>query len=225
MGAGPSLEKQEAEALHQKTGLSVEQIDDLHQKWVKINKEQGPITDRQKIAQTAKEMGLFDLSGRIGGNLVADDAEKSKYYGEIMLRVLDTSGDHLLSFEEMITGFAILSKGTPVERAKLIFKMYDKDGDGFVSRTELLQDALVFHRAVAFAAMSYIGWILSPVFSREEFQKGLDSTFDENDVGVRALIETCFELADSNHDGKISEEEFIKTITTPNFDERWKKTV
>jgi len=93
--------------------------------------------------------------------------------------IFDTDGDHLVSFEEFITGLAIFCvKGNEDAKLRFAFKVYDMDGDGFISNGELYQ---VLHKMVG------------ANLTEAQLQQIVDKTIME---------------ADTDKDGKISFPEF-----------------
>ncbi|KAJ2706450.1 hypothetical protein FB645_001595 [Coemansia sp. IMI 203386] len=49
----------------------------------------------------------------------------------------DEDGDDVLTFEEMARGFSVYNKGTVAEKAPGVFRAYDVDNDGKISRDDL----------------------------------------------------------------------------------------
>jgi len=50
----------------------------------------------------------------------------------------DTTRDGIIDFCEFMTSLIVMSRGTATEKLESTFRMYDLDGAGFVSETELL---------------------------------------------------------------------------------------
>ena len=54
-----------------------------------------------------------------------------------MFRMYDTNQDGVVSMEEFLIVFQVLSGGTPEENLKRIFRIFDADNDGLISKPEL----------------------------------------------------------------------------------------
>ncbi|XP_075715914.1 guanylyl cyclase inhibitory protein-like [Rhinoderma darwinii] len=63
---------------------------------------------------------------------------ESSEYAEQIFRTLDNNGDGIVDFREYVTAISMLAHGTPEDKLKWSFKLYDKDRDGAISRSEML---------------------------------------------------------------------------------------
>ena len=54
-----------------------------------------------------------------------------------MFRMYDTNQDGIISMEEFLIVFHVLSGGTPEENLKRIFRIFDIDNDGLISKSEM----------------------------------------------------------------------------------------
>ncbi|XP_020335449.1 guanylyl cyclase inhibitory protein [Oncorhynchus kisutch] len=64
---------------------------------------------------------------------------ESAEYAEQIFRTLDNNGDGVVDFREYVKAISMLIEGTPVEKLRWSFKLYDKDKDGAISRREMLE--------------------------------------------------------------------------------------
>ncbi|XP_072256227.1 guanylyl cyclase inhibitory protein [Pyxicephalus adspersus] len=64
--------------------------------------------------------------------------KESSEYAEQIFRALDTNGDGIVDFREYVTAISMLAHGTPEEKLRWSFNLYDKDKDGAITRTEML---------------------------------------------------------------------------------------
>ncbi|XP_028814556.1 guanylyl cyclase inhibitory protein isoform X1 [Denticeps clupeoides] len=64
---------------------------------------------------------------------------ESSEYAEQIFRTLDNNGDGVVDFREYVTAISMLTEGSPVEKLRWSFKLYDKDKDGAISRDEMLE--------------------------------------------------------------------------------------
>eukprot|EP00091_Calanus_sinicus_P020507 TRINITY_DN5637_c0_g1_i4.p1 TRINITY_DN5637_c0_g1~~TRINITY_DN5637_c0_g1_i4.p1 ORF type:complete len:113 (-),score=49.01 TRINITY_DN5637_c0_g1_i4:69-407(-) len=103
---------------------------------------------------------------------------------EMLIKMTSVGGDNKLKIEEVIkmfTGDKEKKKGTR-ETMGDMFRMYDVDGDGFISKKELAK-----------------------------FMKISDNYDDENaDFGTKLAVEMIMMMIDQDEDGKLNYEEFCK---------------
>ncbi|CAG8495885.1 10396_t:CDS:2 [Acaulospora colombiana] len=58
---------------------------------------------------------------------------------ERIFQFFDQDGDDIINFNELVVGLSILCKGNLEEKIEYVFRGYDLNGDGFISRDELQQ--------------------------------------------------------------------------------------
>ncbi|XP_067856114.1 guanylyl cyclase inhibitory protein [Heptranchias perlo] len=63
----------------------------------------------------------------------------SSEYAEQIFRTLDDNRDGAVDYQEYVTAVSLLIQGTPEEKLRWSFKLYDKDKDGAISRSEMLE--------------------------------------------------------------------------------------
>ncbi|XP_072566452.1 guanylyl cyclase inhibitory protein [Paramormyrops kingsleyae] len=64
---------------------------------------------------------------------------ESAEYAEQIFRTLDNNEDGVVDFREYVTAISMLTKGSPVEKLRWSFMLYDKDKDGSITREEMLE--------------------------------------------------------------------------------------
>ena len=101
-----------------------------------------------------------------------------------IFRLFDRDGNGTIDFKEFMIVLYVMSNGTPEENLRQIFKVFDLDGDGCISREEMIK---ICHD-------------LSYLITIKDNPKGLNS----DSLGAMA-----FKEMDTNHDGWITETEFI----------------
>lgn len=62
----------------------------------------------------------------------------TRRFSEILFRTINISGSNTVDFDELLIAFSILTKGSNFERLRWIFRFYDNDSDGVVSKTEMM---------------------------------------------------------------------------------------
>ncbi len=98
----------------------------------------------------------------------------------------DSDNDGYISREEWIYGLSVFLKGTEDERVHYCFDIYDLNNDGFISREEMLN-------------------MLKTALGRH----GLD---EDQDEGVKDLIEMTLRKMDVDKDGRVSLDDWKATI-------------
>ncbi|MGH0116494.1 UNVERIFIED_CONTAM: hypothetical protein FKN15_009627 [Acipenser sinensis] len=65
--------------------------------------------------------------------------KESSEYAEQIFRTLDNNGDGIVDFREYVTAISLLIQGSPEEKLRWSFKLCDKDKDGAITRSEMLE--------------------------------------------------------------------------------------
>eukprot|EP01100_Stratorugosa_tubuloviscum_P010616 TRINITY_DN4579_c0_g2_i1.p1 TRINITY_DN4579_c0_g2~~TRINITY_DN4579_c0_g2_i1.p1 ORF type:complete len:222 (-),score=125.58 TRINITY_DN4579_c0_g2_i1:134-799(-) len=123
---------------------------------------------------------------------------KNSALGERLFQTLDINNDNMLDIKEFIGGLSLLCKGTPEEKLSISFRVYDLDGNGFITHNEL-------------AAMFKTAWLsglralaATPGCSETDPQE-LEAFANEMS---EVFANDAFSKLDENKDGRLSEEEF-----------------
>lgn len=109
---------------------------------------------------------------------------------EHLFRSFDMDMDGFVDFKEFIVGLCVSGSEKPETKLKWAFKMYDIDGNGFVSRTEMASMLKAIYRMIS-----------TDLSNTKEDIKTIDQ-----------LVNTFFESADRNHDDAISRDEFVQGV-------------
>ncbi|KAM8877524.1 guanylyl cyclase-activating protein 2-like [Synchiropus picturatus] len=108
-------------------------------------------------------------------------------YAECMFRAFDTNGDNTIDFLEFVAALNLVFRGDLEHKLRWSFKVYDKDNNGYVDRSELRSIITSIYRIKA----------------GSNSDVNLQSTVDET-------VDRILQAVDSDGDGTINMEEFIR---------------
>merc|ERR1712048_1070352 len=109
------------------------------------------------------------------------DTEKLERH---IFRMYDTNEDGHIDFREFMIVLYVMSNGSPEENLKQIFRVFDINNDGSISLKELQR-------------------IVKDLFH-------LINEENADEASQELLAQSAFNEMDENHDGQVSEEEFIE---------------
>ncbi|XP_076436128.1 Kv channel-interacting protein 4-like isoform X3 [Babylonia areolata] len=109
-------------------------------------------------------------------------------YAHYVFNTFDHDHNGSISFEEFVMGLSVLSRGTLQERLQWAFSLYDINGDGIITKDEMLD-------------------IVTAIY--EMMGRYTEPSIDENTA--KEHVERVFQKMDLNRDGVISVEEFMDT--------------
>ncbi|XP_055853092.1 Kv channel-interacting protein 1 [Episyrphus balteatus] len=111
----------------------------------------------------------------------------SSLYAHYVFKAFDVNCNGAISFRDLLVTLSTLLRGSVYERLRWTFKLYDLNGDGRISRSELAEVVLAIHE----------------LMGRRSHQM-------EDDRKAREQIDRVFRKLDLNQDGIITVEEFLE---------------
>eukprot|EP00762_Andalucia_godoyi_P001888 ANDGO_06023.mRNA.1 Calcineurin subunit B len=172
MGASSSsLRPEEVEELQSGTNFTSKEIKRLYKRFKKLDRDgSGTITADEFLM--IPELAVNPLRARV-------------------ISIFDTDKDETVNFKEFISALSVFSaKGDKESKLAFAFKIYDLDGDGFITNFELFT-----------VLKMMVGNNLS-------------------DVQLQQIVDKTIAEADLDKDGRISMQEFGNTLSMSDLDSK-----
>ncbi|XP_069481365.1 guanylyl cyclase-activating protein 2-like [Ambystoma mexicanum] len=118
---------------------------------------------------------------------VSENNEAS-FYVDSMFRAFDKNGDATIDFLEYVAALNLVLRGKLEHKLKWSFKVFDKDGNGCVDKSELRE-------------------IIQAIYN---VKKGWRKDLDAQVLSADEVCERIFQSVDENGDGQLSLHEFVK---------------
>ncbi|XP_036375532.1 guanylyl cyclase inhibitory protein [Megalops cyprinoides] len=125
---------------------------------------------------------------------------ESAEYAEQIFRTLDNNGDGVVDFREYVTAISMLIEGSPMEKLRWSFKLYDKDKDGAITHGEMLEIMQAVYKMSVAASITQPNPLTAEectnrIFVRLDKDNNAIITLEEfiegalNDVWIREMLE------------------------------------
>jgi len=153
------------------------------------------------------------ISSFVDGESLGKEATAQLRSGlERLFDVFDEDASGTVDFAEFAAGFSVLCSGSKSEKLVLAFRLFDIDGDGFISKDELEQYLSAF-----VAALVSFGGAAGSGMARLSAEDAAARRQMARKVAAE-LSGTIMDQADTNHDGHISFAEFGEWYNNGGFE-------
>jgi len=122
-----------------------------------------------------------------------------------VFELFDRDSNQFVDMMELVCGISIMCAGNDDDKIHAVFGVFDENGDGFISMDEMFKFLTSVFKVV-----------LTP--SVIELMKSMGETVDDAEDLASVTALECFQAADLNNDGKISEAEFKAWFGAPRRD-------
>lgn len=230
----PGLAASEAKSLSEQSSLPLREVEEAWKAWDKMTaKSDSRLRTPSAIADSIDRFELTEPLLRLRSALCGQDAShplKMESIGtddaavrrrvqeelaEMALRMFDVDGDGSLDFREFLVGMAVLSNGSPDEKARLQFRVMDLDGNRYITHDEaahMVRTVTGSFKIVAFYEIRkklLLSGLDGPLV--EEIERQVDACWDLRTTAHCELYSRLLlEMADTDADGQVSEEEYVR---------------
>jgi Ca2+-binding EF-hand superfamily protein len=229
-----SLKPEESwDELSVQSSLTTKELKTIWKQFVKCSDEGGVVRDRAKIAELSHRIGLDRMVFRLRLRSTGKDetavrqqfADKSfreamQEQGaedamvDMVLTLFDANQDGGLDFREAVSAVSCVTKGTPKEKARLQFKLFDVNGDNEITFEEVAQSEELVTLPLKFAALMQVQHVLKlkgvPIEKIEGTVRAVSECWDAYMSKKTSLFaKALFDYADTDHDGKVTLDEYV----------------
>jgi len=124
---------------------------------------------------------------------------------QALFELFDKDKNGMVDMMELVCGISLFCQGNEEDKIKAVFRVFDENDDGFISMDEMFKFLSSVFRVM-----------LTPTVVETMKRMGYEVDSAEDLASVTAL--ECFKMADLNHDGKLSLQEFNNWFYAPKND-------
>jgi len=177
----PSLPKAEREDLAWNTHYSCDDVNNLYKSFQKLA-AQTDDPDMIQKSQFKQVLAKTKFSK-------SDDAQLARLFA-----FFDKADDKKISFREYVLGLSVMCKGTPQEKFKLSFEIYDADRSGTITKENMTSVLIALNRGTEMMNATAAG-------------QG-----DAAQTRIKNIVEDVFKLADKTKNGELTYAEYFKAV-------------
>eukprot|EP01120_Amphizonella_sp_Union-15-10_P001641 TRINITY_DN11792_c0_g1_i1.p1 TRINITY_DN11792_c0_g1~~TRINITY_DN11792_c0_g1_i1.p1 ORF type:complete len:271 (-),score=63.62 TRINITY_DN11792_c0_g1_i1:42-854(-) len=176
--------------------LPADQIDLIIETFKTVSPDLGPI-DRKQFDQ-AINLIYSKQQKDFKDNLYIEDHAMI----DTLFMFFDHDKNETIEFKEFLTGYVLITGGSPDARARALFRTIDADNDGTITAEEL---EIFFSTALTSAKKEITNVALDPGNKHDFSQESLERTFRELESAYASEF-----LSRIGSDQKISKDQFVK---------------
>ncbi|GAB5360930.1 hypothetical protein AAMO2058_000670300 [Amorphochlora amoebiformis] len=157
----------------------------------------------KKTGKITKEDFLIEFMSLVGSKKKEGRYMLRKIAGKIF-DSFDKNEDGFVDNGEFLAGMTIIMGGSSEQRLRSTFRLFDSNGDGFITFEEMVQYFSSFFEACFNLDHNF----------HNRFTKPDGKRYTAKDVAESTAL-NCFAFADKNEDGKVSFDEFKCWFSSP----------
>jgi Ca2+-binding EF-hand superfamily protein len=202
-GIIPPQDENKFASLLQETSLDKEKLKEIMKEVGSNNYDKG--LNKVEFTRVAEALGLFEKAKTHGFS--------KEILADLYFDMFDSDKDQNVNFFEFVSGFATINKSTSVEdKASLLFRMYDINGDGKITRSEMRQAVKRFLESVR--KMKKAQYQQMAKFMEDKSINNYSYVLEQpiSEEQVNKVVDSAFSMADVNKDELITKDEFVTWV-------------
>ena len=149
-----------------------------------VFREGGRSGGTEEVGETSKDILECELNKEEFADAMS--LKKDSLFVEQMFQLIDQDGNGFISFREFLNMIVIFAKGSPEDKIKLMFEMYDVDKSGQLSRDEFKKMLKAMMELVnASVSPDQMDGLIESMFTSAGFQNKQELTLEDFNVLLR----------------------------------------